>query len=98
MNTILERIKQLVIQKNITIAELERRTDIGNGVIRRWDVGLPSGDKLQRVAKVLGVTIDYLVNGADEENAKATILARNARELSEDQLDIINKMIDQMKK
>ena len=49
MNTILERIKQLVIQKNITIAELERRTDIGNGVIRRWDVGLPSGDKLQRV-------------------------------------------------
>ena len=98
MENILDRIKTLVAQKEITIAELERRTDIGNGVIRRWGSSLPTGDKLQRVAKYLGVTIDYLVNGKDEENAKATILARNAKGLTEEQIDLLNNMIKQMKK
>ena len=94
----IDRIKFLVAQKRITIAELERRADIGNGVIRRWDKSLPTGDKLQRVAKYLGVTIDYLVNGEDEDNAKATILARNAKGLDDNQIDLLNNMIEQMKK
>lgn len=53
--------------------------------------------KLQKVAKYLGVSIDYLVNGKDEENTKAAILARSARELTDEQLDLINKIIDEFK-
>lgn len=97
MCNILERIKILTEQKRISIAELERRSNLGNGTIRRWDTSLPSAEKLQRVAKILGVTMDYLVNGEDEIDSKATILARNVNELSDEQRELIEKMIEQMK-
>lgn len=95
MNT-LDRIKLLVEQKGITIAELERRADIGNGVIRRWNTSLPTGDKLQRVARELNVTIDYLVNG--EEDSKASIIGREAADLDENDLDLIRVMIEELRK
>ena len=97
MCNILERIKILKEKKRISIAELERRSNLGNGTIRRWDTSLPSAEKLQRVAKILGVTMDYLVNGEDEIDSKATILARNVNELSDEQRELIEKMIEQMK-
>ena len=97
MCNILERIKILTEQKRISIAELERRSNLGNGTIRRWDTSLPSAEKLQRVAKILGVTMDYLVNGEDEIDSKATILAPNVNELSDEQRELIEKMIEQMK-
>ncbi|NLY20707.1 MAG: helix-turn-helix transcriptional regulator [Tissierellia bacterium] len=96
MNT-LDRVKKLVATKGISLAELERRTGLGNGTISRWDKSLPTGDKLQRVAKELGTTIDYLVSGEDEENAKAKIIARNASSLTDEQLDLINSMIEHLK-
>lgn len=63
--SILIKIRKLNQEKGITVAELERRTGIGNGVIRRWDTHSPSADKLQRVAKELNTTVDYLVNGLE---------------------------------
>ncbi|EJU22040.1 DNA-binding helix-turn-helix protein [Peptoanaerobacter stomatis] len=95
MNT-LDRIKLLVEQKGITIAELERRADIGNGVIRRWGTSLPTGDKLQRVARELNVTIDYLVNG--EEDSKTLYIGRKASNLTDEDLELIDIMIDQLLK
>lgn len=97
---ILDRIKALVIDKGMSIAELERKSDISNGTIARWNKHLPSGDKLQRVAKTLGTTIDYLVNGEDDSelSEKSKILARNAEDLTEEQLALIQEMIKQFKK
>ncbi len=90
----LDRIKLLVEQKGITLAELERRSSLTNGAIRRWVDHIPSVDKLQRVAKELNTTLDYLING--EENEKGTILSRKALELNDTNYDIINAMIDKM--
>ena len=67
MNT-LDRIKSLCDRNGITIAELERQVNVGNGTIRRWNTTLPSGDKLQRVAEYLNVTIDHLINGEENNN------------------------------
>lgn len=96
--TVFNRIKELADQKKITIAELERRANLGNGTIRRWDKTLPSADKLQRVGQILGVTIDYLVNGKDELSSKGIILARKSENLTESQLNLIHRMIDEMLK
>jgi len=95
--TVFDRIKILAEKKLMTIAELERKADLGNGTIRRWDKSLPSADKLKKVGNILGVTIDYLVNGNDELSAKGIVLARNAENLSEKQLKLINDLIEQMK-
>lgn len=95
MNT-LNRIKSLCDGKGITIAELERQANVGTGTIRRWNTTLPSGDKLQRVARCLNVTIDYLINGGETEEVMA--LARDMKWLNDSDKDILKILINTMRK
>ena len=62
-NLLIENITKLCKEKNITFAELERETGLGNGTIRRWDEMNPRVDRLKLVADYFGVTIDFLING-----------------------------------
>ena len=57
-----ENIRKRCADKGITLAELERRTGIGNGVIRRWEFakGSPPFDRLVRIALELETTVDAL--------------------------------------
>ena len=82
--TILDRVKLLAAQQGMTVAEVERKADIGNGVAARWNKSTPTADKLQKVAKVLGTSMEYLLLGEQEEdnNPKTKILAREANDLS----------------
>ncbi|MCD8382273.1 MAG: helix-turn-helix domain-containing protein [Clostridiales bacterium] len=59
--SLVEKIKTLCAEKNITVAALERRLDFGNGTIRKWDNAFPSGDKLAKVAQFFNVSVDYLL-------------------------------------
>lgn len=90
--TIYERINDLCMKKNITIAELERKANLGNGTIRRWDKSYPSLDKAYRVADILEISVDYLYKG--EENKRTTVAARDVSSLSEEELKTINDIID----
>ena len=65
---ILKNIKKLCEKRGVTIAELERATCIGNGVISRWDEGRPRVDLLKRVADYFGVMVDDLLRD-DEGDA-----------------------------
>ena len=58
-----DRIKALCKDRGISIVELEERSGIGKNTIYRWNVVMPSADKLARVAKVLGVTTEDLLDG-----------------------------------
>lgn len=79
----------------MSIAEIERKSDLGNGTIRRWADSIPSADKLYRVSKVLGVSIEYLISGEEPvENEKSKMIARKASNLSSEQLDAIINMIE----
>lgn len=71
--TIVERIKKLCESRKITIAELERRTDLKNSTIYRWDTNKPSIDKIQKVADYFDVSIDYLLGRNDEAEFQAFI-------------------------
>ena len=64
-----ERIKKLCAEKGITIAELERSCQIGNGIIARWKKSKPSYDRVAKVAHFLGVTPEYLLTGENKEPA-----------------------------
>lgn len=66
---ILERIKLLCEEKNISVGQLENLLEFGNGTIRKWETVSPSVHKLQKVAKFFNVSLDYLVN--DETQNKA---------------------------
>ena len=49
----------------LTDSEVARRTGIGKSVMSEWKKGRYQikTDKLQRIAEVLGVTVDVLING-----------------------------------
>lgn len=61
---ILDNISKLCKENGISIAGLERKTDLGNATIRGWGKSSPTVDKLKRVADYFGVTVDELL--ADE--------------------------------
>ena len=58
---ILNNVSELCKERGITIAELERKTGIGNGTVRRWKEMNPRVDLLKKVADYFGVTIDDLM-------------------------------------
>lgn len=57
----IRRIRQLCHENNTTLAELERKTGIGNGVIARWENSSPRVENLKAVADYFGVTVDELL-------------------------------------
>lgn len=64
--SLVEKIKMLCTEKRITMSELERRTDLGNGTISRWDTRTPGVDKLKKVADYFDVSTDYLLGRTDK--------------------------------
>lgn len=66
--TLVQRIKELADEKKTTFAEIERKTGISNGQIRRWDTSSPKVENLQKVANFLDVSTDYLLGRTDKEH------------------------------
>lgn len=58
-----QRIKELCKDKGITVAELERKCGIGNGIIARWKTSKPSYERLAKVASALETSVEYLQTG-----------------------------------
>ena len=69
MNTY-EIIKELVKQRLMTVAQLERTLDLSNGSISKWAKSKPNSEPLEKVADYLNVSTDYLL-GRTESSAIA---------------------------
>ena len=65
----LHKIKELCKERGITIAELERQADLVPKTMAKWDENKPSVDKVYRVARSLGVTIEELLPDDPERAA-----------------------------
>ena len=57
----MEVLKKKADEKGLNFAALERRADLGNGVIARWATSTPSLSSVQKVAAVLECHIDDLI-------------------------------------
>lgn len=64
----LERIKRLCKERGMSVSGLEDACGVSRGTIGRWGENIPSVDRVARVAKYLGVSIDYLVWGKSDED------------------------------
>ena len=56
-----ENIVRRCKDKRMPISELEKSAGLGNATIQKWRTAIPKVDSLQRVAAILGVTIDELL-------------------------------------
>lgn len=61
------RIKTLAQKRNISLKSLESELGFGNGTINKWDKNTPNADKLNAVAHYFGVSMEYLLNGTDQD-------------------------------
>ena len=59
---IYDNVVELMIEKNMTIFELERKAGLANGTVRKWkdSTNSPKIESVMAVAKVLGVTVNRL--------------------------------------
>lgn len=73
---LLENIKALCKENNISQRKLEKDLDLSNGSSSKWAKSSPSTDVLQKIADYFNVSIDYLTgkskyrNFAEEFDAK----------------------------
>lgn len=61
MHGITESIKARAAAKDMSVRKVEIEAGISNGAIARWSEKSPSIDKVFRVARVLGCTVDDLI-------------------------------------
>lgn len=63
---IYERVKTIADMRGMSLAALEREAKVGNGTIGKWKDSEPGARNLFKVAKVLGVDINILLEGTDK--------------------------------
>lgn len=57
----IDNISKKCSEKGLSIAQLERKSGLGNGTIGKWKSVLPRIDNVLAVADVLGCTVDELI-------------------------------------
>ena len=58
---VFENIKEICDKKKISISQLEELAGLSDGAIYKWKKSIPKADSLQRVAAVLKVKIEKLL-------------------------------------
>ena len=67
--TTVERIKRLAKDQELSLQQVAEKAGIGTNSIYRWNKVTPSSNSLEKVAKVLHVTPDYL-RGYSSDSSK----------------------------
>jgi transcriptional regulator with XRE-family HTH domain len=98
-----QRLRKLRKHKNLSQTELGKIAELHYTHIGRFEKGSsrPSGDTLKRLADALGVTSDYLLDGAHDQAAKARFADRDllrqfqeVEQLPDDDKLVIKKLLD----
>lgn len=97
--TLVEKIKKLADEHHTTFAEIERKINISNGQIRRWDNSSPKVENIQKVADYFNVSVDYLLgretsNNEEASMAKQVMMRMDTDGLSEKELDEIQSEME----
>lgn len=88
--TVYNRIENLRNSKKISQGKLEKELGFSNGSISKWKNSTPTPERLQKVADYFGVSMEYLLNGAENPKREEAILTKK------DERDI-EKILEQTK-
>jgi len=99
--TLFDRIKKVAKNRGYSIAEVERKANVSTNYMYQWKTRNPNPETLAAVAKVLGVSVDYLLTGNETNNTgtktddrpKVQKIARRATKLNDQQLDQLDEVM-----
>lgn len=110
--TLFENVQKTAKQRGLSIRALNEKAQLGTNAIYKWKTQNPSTDKLQAVADVLGVSVDYLLGNTDDmhANKKADtsgddlkeyfdehpILKFDGKEIPDAEMKIIKRILEDM--
>ena len=61
-----ERITELCNKKGISVRQMERDNNIGNGTVSKWkNSAMPNGKVLLKLSEYFGVSTDYILTGEE---------------------------------
>lgn len=63
---VLDKVKQLASEKGYSLLALNDKAMLGKNAIYKWKTQKPSTENLKKVADVLGVSVDYLLDNTDD--------------------------------
>lgn len=69
--TIFERTKSIAKQKGLTLKQVEEKAGLSETSLYNWKRSNPKSENLEKVAKVLNVSVDYLLGNTEEPNGHA---------------------------
>ena len=103
LDSFAQRLRELHKQKNLSQTELGKLAGLHYTHIGRFERGAsrPGDDTLKRLADALGVTSDYLLDGATNEAAKARFEDREllkqfqeVEQLPDEDKNVVKKPLD----
>lgn len=81
--TLFENVQKTAKQRGLSIRALNEKAQLGTNAIYKWKTQKPSTDKLQAVADVLGVSVDYLLGNTDDMHANKNATANEPVDLDD---------------
>lgn len=102
--TVYERIENLRNSKKLSQGKLEKELGFSNGSISKWKNSMPTPERLQKIADYFGVSMEYLMTGAEKEEEKhpelSNVYFSLAKEAEQNGIDPrdIKMAIDMLKK
>lgn len=93
--TLVEKIKKLADEHHTTFAEIERKINISNGQIRRWDSSSPKVENIQKVADYFNVSVDYLL-GREEKTSlaeKHEVFAFDGEPVTDEEVEFLKSVL-----
>lgn len=64
---IVERVKRLCKTKGVSVSQMQQDLGLPQGGVYKWNKHTPSFPALQKMSAYFGVSIDYILEGADEQ-------------------------------
>ncbi|GAF41156.1 hypothetical protein FC83_GL000942 [Agrilactobacillus composti DSM 18527 = JCM 14202] len=98
--TTLDRIKKISKEKGWSLQTVAEKAGIGKNSIYRWGTKTPTTENLQKVAKVLDVTVDDLLGLEKNEKPKKVdiddddvLMTFEGRPIPDEDLEIIKRLL-----
>lgn len=87
--TLVDKIRTLAKQRDLSLPQLEMELGLGNGTISRWKTSSPNTDKLLKIADFFHVSMDYLL---ERDKELENISKKDERDIAKDLDRIMHKL------
>ena len=89
-----ETIRDIAKSKGYSVNRLEQELGFARSSINKFNKNKPSVDKLQKIAELLDVSVDYLMTGAEDKKEPPVLTAKDERDITKSLDHIMSELLN----